>query len=82
MSAFGFRKLMPWKSFILTLRMASNGSGWQAMALWRGAALPFDGFPNDTAVECRRRDRDRYDRTVATCGAREIDDGRWLVLNG
>ena len=33
-------------------------------------------------VVCSPKDRDRYGRTVATCEAREIDVGRWMVLQG
>jgi endonuclease YncB( thermonuclease family) len=56
-----------------------NGKSWRC---GRDAAFALDGFLNNVTVECSPKDRDRYGRTVATCTAREIDVGRWLVLQG
>ena len=60
-------------------RYTLNGKPWRCGL---DAAMALDGFLHGATVECVRRDRDRYGRTVATCEAREIDIGRWMVLQG
>jgi endonuclease YncB( thermonuclease family) len=56
-----------------------DGKPWRC---GRDAAFALDGFLNATTVECEAKDRDRYGRTVATCEARGVDVGEWLVMQG
>ena len=60
-------------------RCRLNGKPWRC---GRDAAFALDRFLDGVTVVCSPKDRDRYGRTVATCEAREIDVGRWMVLQG
>jgi endonuclease YncB( thermonuclease family) len=60
-------------------RCTLDGKPWRC---GRDAAMALNAFLDGATVKCARWDRDRYGRTVATCEAREIAIGRWMVLQG
>lgn len=57
----------------------------QGSQTWRcgqQSALALSDWIGHRAVTCREQERDRYDRSVATCAVAGEDMGAWLVSHG
>lgn len=57
----------------------ADGRKWRCGAMAANKLSEFIGSRN---VTCVQRDRDRYNRVVATCDVAGVDLGQWLVQNG